>query len=97
VNAAGDAVLLLDSGRSRTVATSTGKGWTLSLLVPDISPVAAFAADTELWMVGHDNATGDPAVAQVSGEHVISLPNAGLGRVRSAIVHRDHLIVASEC
>ena len=93
----GDAVLLLDSGENRTVARSTGRGWMLSLLAPDITPVSGFADGDDVWMAGHDNATGDPALARVSSDHVISLPRAGLGRVRSASVHRDHLVVASEC
>jgi hypothetical protein len=97
VNDDGDAVLLLDSGQNRTVATASDRGWTLSLLAPDITPVGGFSDAGDLWMIGHDNATGDAALAQVTCEQVISLPNAELGRVRSAMVHRDHLVVASEC
>jgi hypothetical protein len=97
VNGGGDAVLLLDSGQNRTVATATDGGWTLSLLAPDVTPVGGFCDAADLWMIGHDNATGDAALARVTSEQVIALPNAGLGRVRSALVHRDHLVVASEC
>jgi hypothetical protein len=102
VNRAGDTVLLLDSGHNRTVATSTGTGWTLSLLVPDVTPVAVFAADADLWAAGPDNASGVPSLSRITDDRVIALPapiistGSTIGRVRSALVHGSHLILARE-
>ena len=97
VNHAGNTVLLLDSGRNRTIATSAGLGWALGMLVPDVTPVAAFAHGADLWTVGHHNLTGVPSLAKVTGERVIALPAGDhAGRVRAALVHADHLVVARE-
>ena len=102
VDRAGDTVLLLDSGHNRTVATTTGTGWTLSLMAPDVTPVAAFVAGADLWIVGPDNASGVPSLAKITDDHVIALPapvvstGSTIGRVRSALVHDDHLILARE-
>jgi hypothetical protein len=109
VNRRGDTVLLLDSGHNRTVARSSGTGWALSLLVPDMTPVAAFADGDDMWLLGHDNTTGVPALARIDDAQIIALPDLSFGpdrargverpagRVRAALVHDDHLILAREC
>ena len=74
VNGRGDTVLLLDSGHNRTVARSVGTGWSLSLLVPDVTPSAAFGDDADLWLVGDDNTTNVPSVARIDSPRVIALP-----------------------
>ena len=83
VNHEGNTLLLLDSGRNRTIATSAGQGWTLGMLVPDVSPAAVFAHGADLWTVGHHNLTGVASLAKVTDERVIALPAADhAGRVR---------------
>lgn len=96
VNRHGDAVLLLDSGHNRTVARSTGLGWTLSLLVPSITPTAAFADGADLWLIGTDEATGSPSLAKVNAEGNVALPPSPHRAVRSAVVHREHLVLARD-
>jgi hypothetical protein len=95
VNGRGDTVLLLDSGHNRTVARSTGSGWTLSLLVPDVTPTAAFGDDVDLWLVGNDNTTNLPSLAKINAPGVVALP-VGPGRVRAALAHDDFLVLARE-
>lgn len=97
VNSDGDTVLVLDSGHNRTIATSTGAGWALSQLVPDITPTASFANGAALWLVGNDNADGAPSLAKVNDGEIIALPASPLGKVRSAVVHGHHLVLAREC
>jgi hypothetical protein len=97
VSTDGDTVLLLDSGHNRTVARSTGLGWTLTLLLSDITPTAAFADGTDLWLVGSDNAAGVPSLALVNEPQAYPLPDSAFGRVRSALVHADHVVLAREC
>jgi hypothetical protein len=97
VNRHGDAVLLLDSGHNRTVARSTGLGWTLSLLIPAVTPTAAFADGIDLWLVGHDDVGQLPALARVNVDGITSLPPSSHGAVRAAIVHGDRLVLAREC
>ncbi|MGE0139117.1 MAG: hypothetical protein AB7L17_17665 [Ilumatobacteraceae bacterium] len=93
----GDVVLLLDSGHNRTVATSSGAGWTLGLLVPPIQVLSAFVDGEDLWLAGTDD-DGQACVARVQDEAVLGLPpGADLGRVRGAIVHQGCLVVAREC
>lgn len=97
VNGRGDTVLLLDSGHNRTIARSIGSGWTLSLLVPDVTPTAAFGDDVDLWMVGNDNTTNVPSLAKVNAARVVALPALPAAtHVRAAMVCGDSLIVARE-
>jgi hypothetical protein len=97
VGAQGDTVLLLDSGHTRTVARSTGLGWTLNLLVADVTPTAGFADGDDLWLVGYDNGKGVLSMARVNEPEVYPLPESAFGRVRSALVHDDHVVLAREC
>jgi hypothetical protein len=97
VNRNGDTVLLLDSGHNRTVASSTERGWSLSLQMPGVSPTACFADGADLWVVGYDDTSGVPALANVNDVGIVHLPDSGFGQVRSALVHNDHLVLAREC
>jgi hypothetical protein len=93
----GDVVLLLDSGHNRTIATSTGLGWTLGLQVPPIRAQTAFVDRDDLWLAGTGD-EGEACVARVHDDTVIALPSSdGLGRVRGAMLHRGRLVVAREC
>jgi hypothetical protein len=94
VNAHGDAVLLLDSGHNRTVATATGLGWTLSLLVPAVTPMAAFADHADMWLVGLDDQTGGTMLAKLNDPRTVTLPTVVGGRIRSAIPCGEHLVLA---
>jgi hypothetical protein len=96
VNCHGAAVLLLDSGKNRTVAKATGAGWTLSLLVPKLTPVAAFAAGVEMWLVGQGT-DGTMSVARVNEPQVSVLSGVPPGRIRSALAHDQQLVMACEC
>jgi hypothetical protein len=95
VNRDGDTVLLLDSGHSHTVARSTGLGWSLTLMLPGVSPTASFSNGAELWVVG-DDVHGALSLGKLNGD-VVPLPPGEFGRVRSALIHGDHLVLASEC
>ncbi|MCU1361182.1 MAG: hypothetical protein JWN99_2471, partial [Ilumatobacteraceae bacterium] len=97
VDGAGDTVLLLDSGHNRTVARSTGMGWSLQMLVPDVTPTASFTDVDDLWLVGYDNVEGVPSMAKIDQSELVPLHDPAFGRVRSATVHHDHVVLAHEC
>jgi hypothetical protein len=96
VGPAGEAVLLLDSGHNRTVATSSGGGWSLSLLVPPVQPLAVFSDGRDVWLAGADVETGVASVARLFDDQVVALPGPELGRVRSAIACGDRIVLARE-
>lgn len=95
-NAAGDVTLLLDSGTNHTVARSTGRGWTLSLLTPVMVPSAVLVIDDAVWMAGRAPDRDQATLARVGGQHLDEVGPSSHGLIRKAVAIDGTIVFARE-
>ncbi|MEK7425762.1 MAG: hypothetical protein AAB131_18210 [Actinomycetota bacterium] len=95
-NAAGDVTLLLDSGTNHTIARSTGRGWTLSLLTPVMVPSAVLVIDDAVWMAGRAPDRDQATLARVGGQHLDEVGPSSHGLIRKAVAIDGTIVFARE-